>query len=64
MRTEENNFAEKQGTETKTKERHHTDYGYPKKHTNPRDHDITWTDEGHPQFGPPQNYWDGKIPIF
>jgi len=47
-----------------SKERHHTDHGYPKKHTNPHDHDITWTDEGHPQFGPPQNYWDGKIPIF
>ena len=46
------------------KERHWTDHGYPKKHTIPHDHDITWNENGHPKFGPPINYPDGKYPIF
>ena len=45
-------------------ERHHTDHGSPKHHSNPHDHDITWTPEGKPKFGPAQNYWGEKIPIF
>ena len=47
-----------------TKERHWTDHGSPKHHSNPHDHDITWGPDGKPSFGPPQNYWDGNIPLF
>ena len=47
-----------------TKERHWSDHGNPKKHSNPHDHDISWDENGNPVFGPPQNYWDGNIPVF
>ena len=47
-----------------TKERHWTDHRKPHKHTNPHDHDISWDQNDNPVFGPPQNYWDGNIPIF
>ena len=33
-----------------TRERHHTDHGYPKQHTNPHDHKIDWDSQGHPKF--------------
>ena len=46
------------------KERHWTDHGNPSKHTIPHDHDISWDPQGNPHFGPPQNYWDGNVPIF
>ncbi|KGG79954.1 hypothetical protein Y919_08895 [Caloranaerobacter azorensis H53214] len=36
------------------KERHHTDHGNPKYHTNPHDHEIKW-ENGKPRFGPPIN---------
>ena len=42
-----------------TRERHNTDHGAPKYHTNPHDHDITWDDLGKPHFGPAINYPDG-----
>lgn len=42
-----------------TKERHNTDHGYPSKHTNPHDHEITWDKNGNPQFGPAINYPNG-----
>ena len=46
------------------KERHNTDHGHPKNHTNPHDHTITWDESGNPSFGKPENYWDGNVPIF
>jgi len=46
------------------RERHWSDHGNPKKHTIPHDHNISWNSDGDPNFGPPQNYWDGNIPIF
>ena len=46
------------------KERHHTDHGNPKYHTNPHDHDISWNENGTPSFGNSHNYWDGNIPVF
>lgn len=45
-------------------ERHFTDHGYPKMHSNPHDHIISWD----PQTGFPNlhhnvaNYWNGNIP--
>jgi RHS repeat-associated protein len=45
------------------KERHNTDHGTPNLHTNPHEHDITWTPEGNPNFGKPQNYPDGAPPF-
>ena len=45
-------------------ERHHTDHGSPKHHSNPHDHDVSWTSDGKPVFGAPRNYWDESIPIF
>lgn len=61
----------KQGTsETKigsdgnaTRERHNTDHGNPKIHTNPHDHDIKWRPDGSPEFGPPINYPNGAPPF-
>ena len=47
-----------------TKERHWTNHGKPKYHSNPHDHDISWDVDGNPDFGSSQNYWDGNIPIF
>jgi len=32
-------------------ERHHTDHGNPKIHTNPHDHIIGWDENGNPIFG-------------
>ena len=32
------------------RERHHTDHGYPKDHTNPHDHVIEWGNDGNPIF--------------
>ena len=45
------------------KVRHYSDHGNPKYHTNPHDHDITWTPDGNPDFGNPQNYPDGAPPF-
>ena len=47
-----------------TSERHNSDHGDPKHHSNPHDHDITWDPNGKPHFGPPKNYWGKPIPIF
>lgn len=46
-----------------TKERHHSDHGYPDKHSVPHDHEVSWGGN-HPNWSPPQNYWDGDIPEF
>jgi uncharacterized protein YcsI (UPF0317 family) len=46
------------------KERHHTDHGNPRHHTNPHDHTIQWDASGNPQFGRQINYPDGNIPNF
>ena len=46
------------------KERHWTNHGHGKYHSIPHDHNVSWNDNGKPNFGPPQNYWDGSIPIF
>ena len=46
------------------KERHWTDHGKPKYHTNPHDHNISWDANGNPIFDESQNYWDGIIPVF
>ena len=43
-------------------ERHNTDHGSPKKHSNPHDHDITWDAAGNPKFSAPKNYMNGNIP--
>ena len=32
------------------KEKHYTDHGNPKHHTNPHEHDIEWDNEGNPIF--------------
>lgn len=40
------------------RERHNTDHGNPKAHTNPHDHIITW-ENNHPNFSPQINYPDG-----
>lgn len=37
-------------------ERHHTDHGYPSKHSAPHDHEIDWS-KGFPDPGEPINYW-------
>ena len=47
-----------------TSERHNSDHGDPKHHSNPHDHDITWDPNVKPHFGPPKNYWGKSIPIF
>jgi len=44
-------------------ERHYTDHGNPKAHTNPHDHNIEWMDNGEPRFGPPINYPNGAPPL-
>ena len=44
------------------RERHNTDHGNPKAHTNPHDHIITW-ENNHPNFSPQINYPDG-VPEF
>lgn len=41
------------------KERHHTDHGNPKVHTNPHDHDINWDESGNPDFSGPINSPNG-----
>ena len=46
------------------KERHWSNHGNPKKHSNPHDHDISWDVNGNPDFTTRTNYWDGDIPIF
>ena len=46
------------------KERHNTNHGKPKDHTDPHDHDITWDSNGNPYWSEPHNSWDGNIPIF
>lgn len=45
-------------------ERHCTDHGKPKFHSNPHDHTIDWRSpiEGIPNFSRPINYWDGNVP--
>ena len=45
------------------KERHNTDHGNPKLHTNPHDHDITWDEEGNPVYSDPINYLDDAPPF-
>jgi hypothetical protein len=45
-------------------ERHLTDHGNPKKHSNPHDHIITWGTKGNPLFSDPINYKPGKAPKF
>ena len=47
-----------------TSERHNSNHGDSKHHSNPHDHDITWDPNGKPHFGPPKNYWGKPIPIF
>jgi len=46
------------------KERHNTDHGNPKYHTNPYDHNITWDKNGNPHFGGSINYPNGNVPDF
>mgnify|MGYP005829962719 FL=1 len=67
-----NRTVDKYGNQRETKigkdglaisERHHTHHGNPAKHSIPHDHDITW-ENNHPNWGTPQNYWDGNIPEF
>lgn len=45
-------------------ERHCTDHGNPKFHSNPHDHIIDWHNpvEGIPNFIRKINYWDGNVP--
>lgn len=43
------------------RETHETDHGRGDLHTNPHDHEINW-DNGFPELGPPQNYYDGEVP--
>ena len=31
-------------------ERHHTNHGFPKHHTNPHDHEIQWSQNGNPIY--------------
>ena len=45
------------------RERHHTNHGKPKEHTNPHDHEIKW-DGDNPSFGRHINYPSGNVPIF
>ena len=43
-----------------TIERHYTDHGKPKKHTDPHDHEVKWdASTGAPRVGPPINYPNG-----
>jgi len=52
-----NAFETKIGSDGRAiKERHHTDHGHPKHHTNPHDHDIRWTPDGNPDFSGQHNY--------
>lgn len=44
-------------------ERHHTNHGYPTKHSNPHDHSIDWSKES-PHFNSPIIYEDNFIPEF
>lgn len=46
------------------KERHFTDHGNPKYHSNPHDHEIVWSENGNPIFTKAINYWDSNIPKF
>jgi hypothetical protein len=46
-----------------SRERHYSDHGNPRRHTNPHDHDIEWKENGDPDFGPPINYPDGAPPF-
>ncbi len=47
-----------------TIERHYTDHGFPKRHTDPHDHEVIWdADAGFPHLGPTINYPDG-VPEF
>lgn len=46
------------------RERHWSDHGHPKQHSNPHDHDINWDENGNPIFGPQKNYRNGEVPIF
>ena len=47
-----------------TIERHNTNHGNPKIHSNPHDHQITWSQSWHPIPGPQINYWHGNLPEF
>ncbi|MGI5985709.1 MAG: DUF4417 domain-containing protein [Clostridiales bacterium] len=71
-----NRTTDRNGNERETKigpdgraimERHHTDHGFPKQHSNPHDHKIDWESPkyGIPNFVKPQiNYPAGNIPEF
>ena len=45
------------------RERHNTDHGTPDSHSDPHDHRIDWGG-GFPEFGKPENYFDGIVPEF
>lgn len=44
-------------------ERHYTEHSPNNIHSNPHDHEISW-DNGHPNVGPPINYFDKNVPEF
>ena len=44
------------------RERHYSDHGNPRQHTNPHDHNIRWDASGNPQFSRPINYRNGNVP--
>ena len=46
--------------------RHQTNHGYPKFHSNPHDHKVSWEKpDGSPNFNHSQiNYFDGNVPEF
>ncbi len=44
-------------------ERHYSNHGNPSKHSIPHDHKISW-ESNRPNWGKPQNYWDGDVPDF
>jgi len=44
-------------------ERHNTDHGHLRRHSNPHDHTITWDENNDPQYGDQINYMNpAKIP--
>jgi hypothetical protein len=45
------------------RERHNTDHGNSKYHSNPHDHRIYWDERG-PHWDKGINYWDGNVPDF
>jgi hypothetical protein len=48
------------------KERHYTDHGYPKYHSNPHDHILQYAPNGSPDWNNSEqvNYFDGAVPEF